>query len=307
MSELSAGAINLLLELLEQLEPILSGAAAELEPTLKDQLIGSEFLVHYDFEHVTTSIADHDDTPVSLTWSEQRGSLTYFGGTAGQFAVDQERLRRWQVAVDTVLKVATVDFDLQARDTPFNLIDGILWEIGDARLNMRRPRTPIWFARRLWDISVQEQVRDLARARPSSRLRVILTSSRAARIRDFSVPGATLVSLTDALKRPNQLVVDPDILGSRLGTAPEPDVAGPISLSPDGKTLRINGGPPIPFRSEPQVAAIRSLADAYRTGVGVPASELTVHGSLRRLFGASKWEMLSPYLKSVNGLWSFKP
>lgn len=307
MSELSAGAISLLLELLEQPEPILSGAAAELEPTLTDQLIACELLVHYDFEHVTTSMTDYDDVPVSLTWSEQLGSLTYFSGSAGLITVDQEKLRRWRVAVDRMLGSAIVDFDLQVGRNPYPLIDGLLWEIGDARLSKHRPRTPIWFARRLWDNSVQEQVSNFARVRPSTRQRVILTSSRAGRFHGFNVPGSMLVSLTDVLVRPNQLVVDVEILSSRLGMAPELDVAGPISLSPDGKTLRINGGPPVQFRSVPQIAAIRRLTDAFRTGVGVPVSDLTDHGSPRRMFGASKWKVLGPHLKSVNGLWSFDP
>ena len=192
-----------------------------------------------------------------------------------------------------MLRAATGALDLPVGNTPFPLNEDFIWEIGDARLDRRRPRTPVWFARRLWESSVQQRVSELVRVRPSIRPRVILTSSLTDRIGGFNVPGAISASLTDVLVRPNSLVVDPDILGGRLRIAPDPEVAGPIALSPDGKTLRINGGSPILFRSDAQIGAIRRLAEAYRRGAGVPIKELTDLGSPRRLFGTSKWNAIS--------------
>ena len=186
------------------------------------------------------------------------------------------------------------------------MIQGLLWEIGDARLGRRLARVPIWFARRLWDRAVQRQVAETARARPHPRQRVIITSSRATRVRDITILGAIVVPLRDVLSRPESLAVDADILDARLSGISVQSDRGPVVLSADGTRLRINGGPVIAFKSPLQIAAIRRLVAAYQAGELVPVIELTEHGNPSRLFGAKKWAELSPYLKSTNGLWGFE-
>ena len=136
---------------------------------------------------------------------------------------------------------------------------------------------------------------------------MLLTSSRRDRVNELTFPGLVVMSLQDVLKRPDSLVIDREMLSGRLGSPLEPETAGPIALSPDGKTLRINHDPPIVFRSDVQIAAIRRLVDAYHCGTGLRAADLTDLGSLNRLFGTRKWKALSPYLKSDDGLWSFEP
>jgi hypothetical protein len=42
----------------------------------------------------------------------------------------------------------------------------LLWKIGDARVERRSQRGPIWFARRLYDQSVWRQIKDVASRRP---------------------------------------------------------------------------------------------------------------------------------------------
>ena len=102
-----------------------------------------------------------------------------------------------------------------------------------------------------------------------------------------------------------RMAVNPDILNTLLGRAPAPLAAGPLSLSPDGTELRIRGGPPIAFRSEPQINAIRLLVEAYYKNERLPASKLTHLGSLNRVFGKAKWALLQPHLKSVARTWKF--
>ena len=87
-------------------------------------------------------------------------------------------------------------------------------------------------------------------------------------------------------------------------------VTAPIYLSPDGRTLVINGGITVYFKSERQIAIIRRLVVGNSEGRRCRASELLDEAksgvtTLRRAFGAKKWSLLEPYLKSKDGLWAF--
>lgn len=302
---LDAEAVDLLLQVLELREPILSGAAAELSPRAPALLAEAGLLVPHGHEDVSASQADHEDTPVSLIWSEAHGSFACFSPTVGLTPVPQERLVRYRVDAAVMLDLIAARLDRSSNRATFPLVDGVLWEIGEVRLGRRPARVPLWFARRLTDLEVLRQVADAARARPHNRLRVILTSARPSRVAKIEIPGVAVVALRDVLAAPDDLAVSPDILDARLGGVPAVQDGQPLVLSPDGRQLRINGGPAISFRSDDQIAAIRKLVDAYRRGERLRIGELTDHGSPARLFGGKKWALLKPHITTVNGLWGF--
>lgn len=304
-SPLDAEAVDLLLEILELREPLLSGAAAELRPGPSALLTGAGLLVPYDHEAVTASPADHEDTPVSLIWSESAAGFACFSPAMGQVAVPRARLVRHRVDLEVVLDAVAERLDRPRGRAAFPLVGDVLWEIGEVRIGRRPARAPLWFARRLGDPEVSREIVEAARSRPHTRQRVILTSARPARVTDVTIPGAAVVSLRDVLAAPDTLAVSPDILDARLAGVPVRPDARPIALSPDHRQLRINGGPPISFKSAAQIAAIHKLVDAHRRGARLRIGELTDHGSLARLFGAKKWALLKPYLGSENGLWGF--
>lgn len=305
-SDLGAEAVDLLLELLELCEPLLSGAAAEFRPGPARRLMAAALLVPHDHETGAASLADHDDVPVSLIWSDQDAALAYFSPPVGLVPVPHHRLLRHRVDIAAVLAAVTSEMDLPRRHPPHALVDGMLWELGDVRIGKRPARIPLWFARRLSDPAVERKIADAARARPHNRQRAILTSTSPARIRDIAIPGAAVVSLRDVLTAPGDLSVNPDILDARLRGVP-PITKGPLTLSPDRTKLSINGGDPILFRSEAQKDAIQKLVDAYHAGTRLRASELTHQPSLQTFFGKAKWARLSPFLKSQGGLWGFEP
>jgi hypothetical protein len=196
------------------------------------------------------------------------------------------------------------DMDLRRGWQPHALVDDVLWEVGDVRLDNRPARVPIWFARRLFDPAVLRQVIDAAIARPHCAQRVILTSTRTSRLGSVAVPGAAVVALADVRASFTHLAVSPAILGARLRGVPAP-AQGPLVLSPDGTHLTINGSIQVEFKTEPMINAIRHLVAAFHSNKRVPIRELTDLGSPARLFGAKRWAELQPYIKSVNGLWGF--
>lgn len=302
---LGAEAVDFLLELLELREPRLSGAAAELRPDPARRLMAAGLMVPQDHEAGSASLADHDDVPVSLIWSEQHAALAYFSPAVGLVPVPHDRLVRHRADVEAVLAAATARMDLPRGRAPHALVEGLLWEIGEVRLGRRPARVPLWFARRLVDSAVVQQVVGAARARPHNRLRVILTSARPSRVAEIEIPGAAVVALRDVLAAPDDLAISPDILDARLRGVPAEQDGRPLVLSSDGRQLRIGTQPPIAFTSDAHIAAIRKLVDAYYRGERLPIRELTDLGSPARLFGGKKWALLKPHITTVNGLWGF--
>jgi hypothetical protein len=205
-----------------------------------------------------------------------------------------------------MLDAVTEKLDRPSSRPAYPLIDGVLWEIGEVRVGRRPARVPLWCARRLGDPAVRRQVADAARARPHNRLRVVLASTRPARLTDVTIPGAIVVALRDVHAAPDRLAVSPDLLDARLRGAPADEGGRPLVLSPDGRQLRIHDHPPIAFKSDAQIAAIRKLVEAFYRGERLPIGELTDHGSLARLFGGKKWALLKPHINAVTHLWGFE-
>lgn len=311
-SALAPAALELLLSAVETPEAAISGAVldeyfASEAATLKE----TGLLKPHGHEAVSVSRADHDDAPVTLSWSAEDGGLGYFSPAAGWITVPDDQIARFQVDVPSVIGELMGQVDWPFRSGPAPLVPDLLWEIGDVRLGRRTQRVPIWFARRLHEPSVWRQIKDLAKARPTSGLRVILTSTPSHRFPDETIAGHLLVGIRDVIDFATGMVVHPDILASRLDGSHRPDVEEAIYFSPDGRKLVINGTVTIDFKTDKQIKIIGQLVAGFREGKRFSVQELlTVAGSgatgLRRAFGAKKWALLKPYLKSSNGLWGFE-
>ena len=301
---LSAEAVALLLEVLDLEEPFLNGAVAEMSPGPVGMVRACGLLVPHGHETVSASLADHDDAPVTLIRSEQAGRLAYFSPSGGLIAVPAARLTQHRVEITNTLAAIGADLALPSARTPRPLIEGLLWEIGDARLGKRPARIQTWFARRMWRAEVRAHVAAALQARPYPRDVIILCTSRAARLRGITLPGTILVPIRDVMAVEDSLAVSGEILDARMRGVAVAISPADVALSPDGTQLRIGGGDPLFFSSDDQIAAIRKLVKAFSAGTGVPIGELTHHGSLQRLFGRKKWALLQPHVKAVNRLWS---
>jgi len=309
---LAPAAMELLLNAIETPEATISGAVLD-DYHASESLILKEtgLLKPHGHEEVSVSGADHDDAPVTLSWSAEEGDLGYFSPTAGWISVAEDRIVRFRVDFQVLLARLMVQADVSSRSGSAPLVPDLLWEIGDVRLGRRTQRVPIWFARRLHERSVWRQIKDMAKARPTSRLRVVLTSTPSHRFPDEAIAGHLLVGIRDVIDFASELAVHPDILAARLDGSHQPDIGEALHLSPDGKQLVINGDITIRFRSDYHIAIIRKLVEGFREGKRFTARELIdltqlSSNTLRQAFGAKKWAQLEPYIKTRDGLWGFE-
>jgi hypothetical protein len=256
------------------------------------------------------SLTDHDDEPVTASWSPQHQGFGYFSPTAGWVSVRAERLVTMGFNIPSVLLRMMVQFDLASRMGPIELLPNGLWELGDARIGRARSRLPIWFCRCLHDADVWQAVRDAAARRPTSGMRILLTSTAGRRMQGRIMAGHLVVSVEDVLDHNDPLSISADILAARLqGTSPL-EVQGRIFLSPDGRTLTIDGRVITTFRSASQIRIIEKLVAGYREGKRFSFSELRDSASLgakalSQVFGRKKWAELSQFLKFEDDTWGF--
>ena len=305
-------ALDLLLNAVETPEASISGAVLD-DFHASESIVLKEtgLLKPHGYEEVSVSGADHDDAPVTLSWSAEDGGLGYFSPTGGWINVGEDRISRFQVDFPVLLIRLMVQADVSSRAGPTSLITDLLWEIGDVRLGRRRQRVPIWFVRRLHERSVWRQIKDMAKARPITGLRVVLTSTPSNRLPDEAISGHLLVGIRDVIDFASGLAVHSDILAARLDGSHQPGVQEAVYLSPDGKRLIINGDVTIRFRSAPHIMIIRKLVTGFREGKWFAARELLdltqlSATTLRQAFGTEKWAQLKPYIKSHDGLWGFE-
>jgi len=311
-SGLSPAALELLLSAIETPESAISGVVLD-DYHSSEALVLKEtgLLKPHGHESAVASRADHDDAPVTLSWSAEDGGLGYFSPTAGWVTVPDDQIARFQVDVPTVIGELMNGVDWPSRSGPVPFVPDLLWEIGDVRLGRRTQRVPIWFARRLHEPSVWRQIKDVAKARPATRLRVVLSSTASHRFPDEAIAGHLLVAVRDVIDFASGLAIDPEILAARLDGSLAPEIGEALYLSPDGKQLVINGTVTIRFRSDYHIAIIRKLVTGFREGKRFTARELLDHAqsssdTLRQAFGTKKWAQINPYLKSRNGLWGFE-
>lgn len=304
----------------ELLLTILEGAAGKVAGTVLSNyhanssaaLLAANLLLPDGHVAATASLVDHDDEPISLTWSADRNGYGYFSPSAGWIDVPKERLALFRVNHPVLLASLLVQIDVASRSGATALIPEVLWEIGDARIGRRRQRVPIWFARRLSDRGIWEQVAEAARRRPTTQIRVLLTSTPASRLPEPTLPGHVIVPVRDVLGCAAGLAINPDILAALVDGAPPADVHERVHVSPSGQQLVINGNVTINFKSDIQIAIVRKLVQDFKDGKRFGARELLDHAqssakTLRQAFGAQRWAELEPHLKSDNGLWGFEP
>lgn len=309
---LNVGSVNLLLELLEAPEPVLSGAViADFHLEAGAALAAAGLLRPCGYVEAAPSPADHDDIPVSLVWCPVHQALGVVDPITGWVEVPHDRLLRHRLAVDVALAAMASPLGLQRGWQPQELVPDLAWDLGEVRIGRAKQRTPMWFARRLADPNVWHRLREAARRRPPTARRVVLTSTPTGHLPKHDLERHVIVALRDMLPSTG-LMLDERVLAAALGMAPIPDPSTPLALSPDGRMLSIQGGEPIRFRSASQIAVIRRLVDGYQRGLSYRATELLkpVHSgaaTLQHFFGQAKWAQLSSHLKSSGGLWSFKP
>jgi hypothetical protein len=228
------------------------------------ELDGLALLQKDGHDFAATSLADHDDAPVSVTWLPQDQSWGYFSPGAGWMAVPEERLISYRLNFETLLPRIVAGL-YAAKTIPCRpIIPEHLWEMGDVKLPGRGQRVPLWIARRLTDRAVWAAFAEAVRKRPAPGLRIVLSLTPTDRLEKDIHLGHSIVALRDVALAADPLVVDPAILAARVSDGARRDDQL-ISIVADGAVVAVRGKT-YRFTGVKQRAIIRALYAAYQAG-----------------------------------------
>jgi hypothetical protein len=227
--------------------------------------LGTSDLLREDgHDFAAASQADHDDVPVSVTWSQQDQTWGYFSPTAGWVAVPEERLVSYRLNFETLLPRIVAGLYAAKTVACRPIIPEHLWEMGEVQLSGRRQRVPLWIARRLTDRKVWTSLTEAIRKRPAPGLRIVLSLTPTDRLeRDIHL-GHSIVALRDVALATDPLVVDPAILAARISGSVSRD-GQQISIAAEGAVVTVLGKK-YRFTGVKQRAIIRHLYEAYASG-----------------------------------------
>jgi hypothetical protein len=294
------------MDLLEAPEMALGGGTLLdefLEPS--GALIAASLLLPADLDPAVQLGHEPDSGPTPVSWDPETSAYRVYDTFAGWREVPEVQLRRHRLDLRRVLMTLLSEARFPLGWPCREIVEGCVWEIGDVGVAGLKHRQPTWFARRVFDPGVWRRLRAALEDRPHSYRRMILTSTPASRCPDEDLRQAFLMPLPDVLSATG-LKIDNSILAARVSGRPVMDQSKPVSLSSDGRQLFIRGKMVMSFTSKRMIDAIRALVDAHDRGEGARARDVSDHGSFDQLLGRKRWAILRPYLKSENGVWSFK-
>ena len=277
--------------------------------TAGQALINDGFLTASDYLMSAVTTDDDDSATFDVEMDPERREFGYHSPSRGWMKVEKARLQCYGPDLARIFR-SLLGTELPLGDRcPVDMEGALLFDLGMTRLLRQGPKSEVWYARRLGDPGVIIRIRAAIARRPSSRVRLLLTSTPQDRILTDGLPMMRIVPISDVLSWSGDRI-DADILKARFaGTTPPVDA--PLHLSEDASVLTIQGTE-IVFGGDSQREAIRLIVEAHRNGKPVnAASTLRSAGfgsSIRTFRQAFKkqWPLLGTYLQGKDKLWQFE-
>jgi hypothetical protein len=256
--------IDLLFSVIETPNAAIAGVVlTDYYGSVSRELQESGLLVPDGHEVTTASLADHDDAPVTLTWSDDGSGYGYFSSATGWVAVPNDRIARYRVNLTSFVERLLSRIDWPSKTGLIPLIPDTLWEIGDVRIEGRTKRIPVWIGRRLHDPEIWAAVQEVMRSRPAAGLRVIFASTATGRLPAETIAGNVIIAVRDVIDHGAGLAVDPAILAARIaGSQRRGD--RPLSHSADYSVITVHGKDYAFTRKQRSV--VRHLVEAFEAG-----------------------------------------
>lgn len=256
-------AINLLGAVLGTKEGRISGAIlADYHASARDKLLHANLLEPRGDIRAVAALTDHDDEPVSVIWSDNGHG--YFCPDTGWVEVGADRLGMFGVNMTTLIAKTLSRMEILSGAAPVELIVGHVWEVGNARIPGRTKPVSIWLARRIHHPVVWQQFVELAKKRPTSTLRLVLSVTQTELVPQATYGNHEIIFVRDVIDHDDGVAIDPELLAARLSSGQSSPLK-PVSLSADGRCLTVRGKI-YTFTGVKQRSVVRDLLAAWEAG-----------------------------------------
>jgi hypothetical protein len=218
MGDLTSRSLDLLFDILEQPEPILSGVAlADFYPEQAKQLIAHQLIVCDGYE-AADSIGEDEEKPIALDWSEEYQSLGYFNPAMGWVSVEPDRLTRYRVCPYRL--AAALLQGLRVKPAASLTVSAEIWDYGNLTLPYRAKPVRVLLLPRVHDPIAWRRTKGWLVANPQGAQRVLLCACTSARIPDERLPATVFVSVRDLIGGSGTLRLDPEAITSCIDSMP---------------------------------------------------------------------------------------
>jgi hypothetical protein len=293
----------LLLRMLEREQPVISHEllSEQAEPA---PLVSAGALTPERFATSVMLMEEDGPRAVDLEWIADRNAYGYFTAD-GYMVPDQTTLKYYQLNVNWWLSWLSNELELVDVGTPFELVKGHAWDLGD-RWTSRRSKVPVIFVRRLRHQKIAKETIGAMMSRSGREGGLLLTSSKqlpelAIWPNRFQARCITSLLAADA----EQFRFDSDLICGPF-SSPASDSGDLVSLSPDLHTLTIDGHV-LGFRGTIQQQIVRLLVDAYLAKRRLRVSDVLQRAQsgapdfAKAFKNNHSWPILRRYLKRENG------
>ena len=262
---LGPAALDLLLVIAETPKATIAGSVlTDYYGPVAPQLLNLGLLIPDGHETTTTSLADHDDVPVTASWSAEHQAFGYFSPDAGWVTIPADRLVTHRIAFEKLLHQMVAPLFASKRVTLTALLPDLLWEAGDVKLPGRSKRVPLWIGRRFSDAAVWGQFAGVIQARPAPGLRIVLSLTPGNRLPALILRGHSIIPFEDVVQHANGMAIDPDLLAARVASGSQQGDEL-ITMAADGASVTVRGKR-YAFPGSKQRALIRHLYEAWQGG-----------------------------------------
>lgn len=214
---LSKRAIDLLLRVMEARSTSVQGATLhQVSRGATDALLKAKLLVPSGHVPVVAGMDDYEDEPMEASWSAELKSYGYLDSTGRWITVTDQDIAACRVDYGLAFAKMLVAFERAGPSSPTLLHAGLIWDVGTIKLAGAKAPVPVWFARRLSDPRVWEQLDALIERKPPHEIRIILTSTAGGRIPETSQKRNHIISVADVASDPTKLAISPQVLGARV-------------------------------------------------------------------------------------------
>jgi hypothetical protein len=274
LSKIDERAARLFASIVETEEARITGAVlTDYHSASAAPLIGAGLLVPDWPVPAATSLTDHDDEPVSLEWSPEHQAYGYFSVAAGWGTVEEKRLQVYRIDALAFLRRLAARLDLPVKARPAERISGILWELGDVRLQGRGGRVLVWFARRLTDRDVWRQVVAYLGGRPPADFRVVVTTSATHGLAEAELSRYQIIALDDLVDHSAGLIIEPTYLAAQLKTGAVSRAADPVRHAAGYRHFWV-GDREFKFSGDKRRQIVEYLFNAWEDGVESVSTEV---------------------------------
>ncbi len=208
--------------------------------------------------------SSHDDRPVDLVWDSEARGYRWFSPTSGWVRANEEDVKVHILDLDWLIGVLGEGVGIKRRFAPHCLVDGHLWDLGEAWIGKRK--IAVLFGRRLGHAENLNRVCGALTHRVGRPPGVLLTSN-AAVSPHTDIPGRhRVIPLHNCFDMgTKKFGLDLDVIAGIVGGGQSLHPDQPIQPSPDFRFIRV-GDRTFKFGGDKQRQVIKYLYTRWRDG-----------------------------------------